>query len=147
VRYRIAVILTYHGRSKCLAADPFLLVIASETPPLCVWQAWLYWQVTAISARNSWANGPGWGFWASLWLARMMSATVQSTPQPAKTIRATDTALTAIAVLTAVMDRTTMGSETVTPEARNPGGKRRLKAWVSSWVLTKRPSVMTPTAI
>ena len=76
-----------------------------------------------------------------------MSAIIQNPTQPAKTTRATDPALTAIAVLTAMMDRTTMGLETVTPEARWAGARRLLRAWVSSWDLNKRPSVMTPAAI
>ena len=75
-----------------------------------------------------------------------MIATIQSPTQPAKTTRAADPALTAIAVLTAMMERATMGLETVTPEARR-GGARLLRAWLSSWGLNKRPSMMTPAAI
>ncbi|MGA9546215.1 MAG: hypothetical protein WBS14_00810 [Rhodomicrobium sp.] len=58
----------------------------------------------------------------------MMIATIQSRTQPAKTTRATDPALTAIAVLTAMMERATMGLETVTPEARRGGARRLLRA-------------------
>ena len=76
-----------------------------------------------------------------------MIATIQSRTQPAKTTRATDPALTAIAVLTAMMERATMGLETVTPEARRGGARRLPRAWLSSWGLNKRPSVMTPAAI
>ena len=76
-----------------------------------------------------------------------MSAAIQSPTQPATTTRATDPALTAIVVLTAMMERITMGLETVTPEAGRPGARRLRRAWVSSWDLTKRPSVMTPAEI
>ncbi len=73
------------------------------------------------------------GFLGGLWLARMMNATIQSTAQPAKTTRATGPALTAIAVLTAMMERATTGLETVTPEAAGQASGALLRAWVSSW--------------